>query len=91
MLQGDTKPIRRLIEARFDEIKAITEGGGSSSGAGAGAVLPAAMSGWLQEVTWVCREEVRACPAYVHRRVAPLMAVLQQQQQQQGRGVAVRA
>jgi hypothetical protein len=26
MLQGDTKPIRRHIEARFDEIKAITEG-----------------------------------------------------------------
>jgi hypothetical protein len=26
MLQGDTKPIRRLVEARFDEIKAITEG-----------------------------------------------------------------
>lgn len=27
MLQGETKPIRRLVEARFDEIKAITEGG----------------------------------------------------------------
>jgi hypothetical protein len=26
MLQGETKPIRRLVEARFDEIKAITEG-----------------------------------------------------------------
>lgn len=25
MLQGETKPIRRLIEGRFDEIKAITE------------------------------------------------------------------
>lgn len=25
MLQGDTKPIRRVVEARFDEIKAITE------------------------------------------------------------------
>lgn len=25
MLQGDTKPIRRLIEGRFDDIKAITE------------------------------------------------------------------
>lgn len=25
MLQGETKPIRRHIEARFDEIKAITE------------------------------------------------------------------
>jgi hypothetical protein len=25
MLQGDTKPIRRLIEGRFDHIKAITE------------------------------------------------------------------
>ena len=48
------------------------------------------MSAWLQEVTWVCREEVRACPGYVHRRVAPLMAALQQQQQQ-GRGAAVRA
>jgi len=24
-LQGDTKPIRRLVEARFDEIKSITE------------------------------------------------------------------
>jgi hypothetical protein len=26
LLQGETKPIRRLVEARFDEIKAITEG-----------------------------------------------------------------
>lgn len=25
MLQGDTKPIRRVVEARFDEIKSITE------------------------------------------------------------------
>lgn len=25
MLQGETKPIRRLIEARFDDIKGITE------------------------------------------------------------------
>lgn len=25
MLQGETKPIRRHIEARFDEIKGITE------------------------------------------------------------------
>jgi len=27
MLQGDTKPARRLIEARFDDIKAVTESG----------------------------------------------------------------
>jgi hypothetical protein len=27
MLQGETKPIRRVIEGRFDEIKAITESG----------------------------------------------------------------
>ena len=25
MLQGDTKPIRKLVEVRFDEIKQITE------------------------------------------------------------------
>ena len=25
MLQGETKPIRKLVEARFDEIKTITE------------------------------------------------------------------
>lgn len=25
MLQGETKPIRRLIEGRFDDIKGITE------------------------------------------------------------------
>lgn len=25
MLQGNTKPVRRLIEARFDEIKILTE------------------------------------------------------------------
>ena len=25
MLQGDTKPIRRLVEGRFDEIKVLTE------------------------------------------------------------------
>lgn len=25
MLQGDTKPIRRIVEGRFDEIKVVTE------------------------------------------------------------------
>ena len=38
MLQGETKPIRRLVEARFDEIKAITEGGRPT--------LPADTSSW---------------------------------------------
>lgn len=68
MLQGDTKPIRRLIEARFDEIKAITEGGRPT--------LPPDAATWLQQVTWVCREEVAACPAYIHKRLAPLVTML---------------
>lgn len=27
-LQGDTKPVRRLIEGKFDDVKAATESGG---------------------------------------------------------------
>lgn len=68
MLQGETKPIRRMVEARFDDIKAITEGPRPT--------LPPETSGWLQRVTWVCREEVAACPAYIHKRLAPLMALV---------------
>lgn len=69
MLQGETKPIRRLIEARFDEVKAITEGPRPT--------LPADVGAWLQQVTWVCREEVAACPGYAHRRLAPLPRALE--------------
>ena len=38
MLQGETKPIRRLVEARFDDIKATTEGSQP--------VLPQETSNW---------------------------------------------
>ena len=43
----------------------------------------------LQQVTWVCREEVAACPSYVHKRLAPLMRLLKtdaQQHHQQRQG-----
>jgi hypothetical protein len=45
----------------------------------------------MQQVTWVCREEVTACPAYIHKRVAPLMGLIkadshQQQQHHAGHG-----
>ena len=68
MLQGETKPIRRTIEGRFDEIKVITESSRP--------MLPASLSHWLQEVTWVCREEVQACPGYTHKRVAPVARLI---------------
>jgi hypothetical protein len=38
MLQGETKPIRRIIEGRFDEVKAIAEG--------PRAVLPPETASW---------------------------------------------
>mmetsp|Transcript_23684 Transcript_23684/g.51987 ORF Transcript_23684/g.51987 Transcript_23684/m.51987 type:complete len:244 (-) Transcript_23684:1039-1770(-) len=68
MLQGETKPIRRLIEARFDEIKGITESKNP--------VLDMELSDWLQEITWLCREEVKACPAYIHKRLEPMMRTI---------------
>jgi hypothetical protein len=68
MLQGETKPIRRVIEGRFDDIKAITESSRP--------MLPANLGHWLQQVTWVCREEVQACPGYTHKRVAPVAAMI---------------
>lgn len=71
MLQGDTKPIRRLIEARFDEIKAITES--------ARPFLDHEISAWLQGITWLCREEVKVCPSYVHRRLHPMLSAVRQQ------------
>ncbi|KXZ55766.1 hypothetical protein GPECTOR_2g1316 [Gonium pectorale] len=68
MLQGDTKPIRRVVEARFDEIKSITESKEP--------YLPVELSAWqvmIQEVTWLCREEIQCCPPYVHKRVDAVM------------------
>jgi hypothetical protein len=38
MLQGDTKPIRRCIESRFDDLKIITES--------AKPVLPVDVAAW---------------------------------------------
>uniref|UniRef100_A0A7S0S0S2 Uncharacterized protein n=1 Tax=Chlamydomonas leiostraca TaxID=1034604 RepID=A0A7S0S0S2_9CHLO len=68
MLQGETKPIRRVIEARFDEIKIITESKHP--------VFELEMSDWLQEITWLCREEIKACPPYIHRKLEQMMKVL---------------
>lgn len=68
MLQGETKPIRRVIEARFDEIKQITESKQP--------VFELEMSDWLQEITWLCREEIKACPPYIHKRLDPMMKVI---------------
>ena len=64
-LQGDTKPVRKLIEARFEDVKIKTESRSP--------VLDIELSEWLQEITWLCREEIRAFPAYIHRRVWPVM------------------
>lgn len=120
MLQGDTKPIRRLVESRFDDIKAVTEGTspvlpvetstwcepwrsrrapcGHPSGAvslcvrrehaAAAPLTPPLMcattaGGRLQSITWVCREEVAAFPAYIHKRVAPLVQLATGDVQQQ--------
>lgn len=30
----------------------------------------------LQEVSWLCREEVKACPPYIHRRLSLLLMLL---------------
>jgi hypothetical protein len=119
MLQGETKPIRRHIEARFDEIKSITESShpyldmelsswwvcqagrvcwrrGGQLVSGVWLCWPQTLEAlcWrccpchqpgvfalplpphlarLQNVTWVCRQEVTVCPAYVHRRLQPLL------------------
>jgi hypothetical protein len=67
-LQGDTKPVRKLIEARFDDVKIKTE---SKS-----PMLDIDLSEWLQEITWLCREEIRAFPAYVHRRIWPVLKIV---------------
>lgn len=32
----------------------------------------------LQEVTWLCREEVRSFPPYIHRRLKPVMQMIKQ-------------
>eukprot|EP00879_Flechtneria_rotunda_P011937 GHRR01012468.1.p1 GENE.GHRR01012468.1~~GHRR01012468.1.p1 ORF type:complete len:238 (+),score=52.79 GHRR01012468.1:262-975(+) len=71
MLQGETKPIRRLIEAQFDDIKALTESPKP--------YLDPEISSWLQGITWVCREEVTVCPGYIHRRLSPLLKACQEQ------------
>eukprot|EP00798_Chlamydomonas_sp_ICE-L_P016311 gene16311-22499_t len=68
MLQGDTKPIRRLIEARFDEIKQVTESKNP--------LLDMELSNWLQEITWLCREEVKSCPAYIHKKIEAMTNIL---------------
>lgn len=67
MLQGEgqTKPIRRVVERRFDEIKVVTESKDP--------FLPVELSAWVQEITWLCREEVLRCPPYIHRRVEDMM------------------
>lgn len=68
MLQGETKPIRRLIEARFDEIKQVTESKQP--------LLDMELSNWLQEITWLCREEVKSCPPYIHRRMEAMIDII---------------
>uniref|UniRef100_A0A7S0UQN4 Uncharacterized protein n=1 Tax=Polytomella parva TaxID=51329 RepID=A0A7S0UQN4_9CHLO len=68
MLQGETKPLRRLVETHFDEIKSITESKNP--------YLPLEISEWLQEITWLCREEIRNCPPYIHRRLDPIVSTL---------------
>ena len=30
----------------------------------------------LQEVTWLCREEVKNCPPYIHKKLAPMVKIL---------------
>lgn len=71
LLQGDTKPVRRLVEARFDEIKQITE---SKS-----PILDVEISNWLQEITWLCREEIKSFPEYIHRKLRPMVDIVQTQ------------
>ncbi len=68
MLQGDTKPIRKLVEVRFDEIKQITESRNP--------ILDLELSDWLQEVTWLCREEVKSCPPYIHKRLSTICDIV---------------
>lgn len=40
---------------------------------------PMLAAGRLQGVTWLCREEVIVCPAYVHRRISPLLRAVKEQ------------
>mmetsp|Transcript_18754 Transcript_18754/g.52639 ORF Transcript_18754/g.52639 Transcript_18754/m.52639 type:complete len:246 (-) Transcript_18754:614-1351(-) len=69
LLQGDTKPIRRVIESHFEEIKSVSESKYPFFGI--------EISDWLQEVTWLCREEIRKFPPYMHRRLRGVMRVVQ--------------
>ena len=69
-LQGDTKPVRKLIEARFDDVKIKTE---SKS-----PILDIDLSEWLQEITWLCREEIRSFPPYIHKRLWPVLSLCEQ-------------
>ena len=39
----------------------------------------------LQNVTWVCRAEVAAFPAYMHKRLSPMLQLLREGAQQQAR------
>lgn len=32
----------------------------------------------VQEVSWICREEAKACPSYVHKRLDALLSTLRQ-------------
>lgn len=66
MLQGETKPIRRLIEHHFEDIKIITESKNP--------YLSIDLANWLQDITWLCHEEVKNCPGYIHRRLEPMLS-----------------
>lgn len=66
LLQGETKPIRRLVEARFDEIKSLSESQHP--------YLPVETADWLQEITKLCRQEIKQFPAYVHKRLEPMLS-----------------
>mmetsp|Transcript_10358 Transcript_10358/g.17998 ORF Transcript_10358/g.17998 Transcript_10358/m.17998 type:complete len:248 (-) Transcript_10358:917-1660(-) len=69
-LQGETKPVRRIIEAQFEIIKQVTESDHP--------VFTLDMSDWFQEISWLCREQVKSCPEYMHLRLGDMMSIAKQ-------------
>mmetsp|Transcript_11680 Transcript_11680/g.33072 ORF Transcript_11680/g.33072 Transcript_11680/m.33072 type:complete len:297 (-) Transcript_11680:585-1475(-) len=69
LLRSGTKPLRRRIEERFDEVKAITENTASP-------YLGAELQHWLQQITWDCRCMLVECPPFMHEKICSITDLL---------------
>mmetsp|Transcript_27614 Transcript_27614/g.49243 ORF Transcript_27614/g.49243 Transcript_27614/m.49243 type:complete len:178 (-) Transcript_27614:104-637(-) len=69
MLKGQTKPLRKRIEERFDEIKTITESVVSP-------YLGSDLQFWLQQITWDCRCMIVDLPPFIHQKLRCISDVI---------------